>query len=450
MITAVLFALNTATAAFAEVRLQPGHAANRLDGIRVLGLANDVVSLEAQHAGTGRLVLTSDQPLVVDSAQGADTRLVPGWDGTLGYSHFGLELSIPAAGRVSVRLRSIPPPQAPVPTSESDMAAFARDFRARSSRFPDDRQGFAQWQREYRQKLAGWLMGGRLPGRVPLDARIVSSEDLPKFTLRRVEYRSQADRKNTLLLALPKGVAKAPLLLALHGHEGPWGDADPKAFRTGHADDFCAYFAERGWVVLQPATMNHTLQHAGWTLQGEWTWDAMAALDYAATLAEVDIERTAVCGLSTGGHLAMNVLALDDRVKAGVVGCVLSTWNHYRRRFRIPPHCDCGIGGQLGPHLEPCDWAALAAPKPVQFQHGRQDACFCPGADAKLLNLKWNTGVMPVAEYDAMFAELRRAYTLANRPEAAVTTFHNAGHRVDGEAAFRWLNEWLCRKPASR
>ena len=82
----------------------------------------------------------------------------------------------------------------------------------------------------------------------------------------------------------------------------------------------------------------------------------------------------------------MNLLALDDRVGSGVVGCVLSSWHHYRERMRIPPHCDCGILGQLGDLIEQCDWAALAAPKPVQFQHGRQDACYCPGADPELLD----------------------------------------------------------------
>ncbi len=114
----------------------------------------------------------------------------------------------------------------------------------------------------------------------------------------------------------------------------------------------------------------------------------------------------------------MNVLALDDRVQAGVVGCVLSTWNHCRRRLRIPPHCDDGIGEQLGLKLEQCDWAALAVPKPVQFQHGRKDACFCPGADAKLLNLDWNLAVMPLAEYETAFAEVKRAYALAARRPA--------------------------------
>jgi hypothetical protein len=446
-ITTPLWALLTAATAWAEVRLESGHAANRLDGIEVLGLTGDVLSLEARRAGRGLLVLASDQPLVVDSVRGAEARLKPGWDGTLGYGRYGLELSIPAAGRVSVRLRSIPPPKAVIPTSDGDLAAFLGAFRGRPSRFPDNPRSFVAWRREYRQKLAAWLMGGRLPDRVPLAARTLATEDFPKFTLRRVEYRSRADRKGTLLLALPKGRVKAPLLLALHGHEAAWGEADPRAFRSGHADDFCAYFAERGWAVLQPATMDHVLQHPGETLQGQWTWDAMVALDYALGTREADAGRVAVCGLSTGGHLAMNVLALDGRVRAGVVGCVLSTWNHCRRACRLPPHCDCGIGEQLAARLETCDWAALAAPKPVQFQHGRQDACFCPGADPRLLDLKWNTRVMPVAEFEALLAEVRRAYRLAGRPEAVVTTLHNAGHRVDNEAAFRWLDEWSRRPP---
>jgi dienelactone hydrolase len=288
-------------------------------------------------------------------------------------------------------------------------------------------------------------MDGGLPSRVPLDAKLLETRDFSTFTLRRVQYHSQEDRTNTLLISLPKGVAKAPVLLALHGHENAWGQAAENAYRMGDADDFCAYFAERGWIVVQPATMNHTLHHKDWTLQGEWTWDAMVALDYVATHSEADMDRVAVCGLSTGGHLAMNVLALDDRVKAGVVGCQLSTWNHYRLRMRIPPHCDCGVSKQLGDRLEQCDWAALAAPKPVQFQHGHKDPCYCPGADPKLLNPDWNVAVMPVAEYDTMFAEVQRAYRLASRPENVCTRFHDGGHKVDSEMALRWLQERLVR-----
>ena len=344
----------------------------------------------------------------------------------------------------SVPPGSIPPPTAPIPTTDEDMARFKRQFKTRRSRFPADPAAFAEWQNVYRAELAGLLMDGCLPKSIPLDAEVIETRDYPRFTLRRVRYRSQADRTNVLLLSLPRGVEKAPLLLALHGHEAPWGEADERAYTRGQsADDFIAYFAERGWAVLQPATMNHELQHKGWTLQGEWTWDALSALDYAATVPETDMDRVAVCGLSTGGHLAMNVLALDERVKAGVVGCVLSTWNHYHRRLRIPPHCDCGITAQLSPHLEQCDWAALAAPKPVQFQQGRKDVCFCPGADPKLLNLDWNVGVMPPSEYETMFAEIKRAYALAGKPTNVSTKIHEGPHEVASEMAFEWLNQWV-------
>jgi hypothetical protein len=210
----------------------------------------------------------------------------------------------------------------------------------------------------------------------------------------------------------------------------------------GHSDDFCAYFAERGWAVLQPATMDHRLQHVDWTLLGERTWDAMVALDYAATVPEVDMQQVGVCGLSTGAHLAMNLLALEDRVKAGVVAGIFGTWNHYRR-FRLPPHCDCGIFSQLAHRLEPCDWAAVAAPKPVQFQHGRKDVVMCPGTDPAGLDLKWNTGTMPQAEYDAAFDEVSRAYRVAGRPTAVRTWYHDGPHRVANEAAFDWLSRYV-------
>jgi len=427
----------------AEIQMKPDHPVTKLEGLEILDSANGVLQLQAKSPTSGVLAIQANQPLVIRSATNAEARLEPGWDGTVGYSHYRLVVTAPSAGTAIVRLETIPPPTTPVATSEKELAEFGSQFRDRLSRFPDDPRDFAEWQRTRRTELAAVLMGGGLPERVPLDAREVESQEFPKFTLRRVEYRSGPDRTNVLLLSLPKGATRVPVLLALHGHEAAWGGADPKAYEPGHADDFMGYFAERGWAVLQPATMNHALQHKGWTLQGEWTWDAIRALDYAATVPETGMDRVVVCGLSTGGHLAMNVLALDDRVQAGVVGCVLSTWNHYHRRFRIPPHCDCGISFQLGPKLEQCDWAALAAPKPVQFQHGRQDAAFCPGADPKRLDLQWNTGVMPQAEFDAMFAEVKRAYGLAGNADATETWIHDGPHKVDNEAAFNWLKRWL-------
>jgi dienelactone hydrolase len=169
----------------------------------------------------------------------------------------------------------------------------------------------------------------------------------------------------------------------------------------------------------------------------------MVAIDICDSYPSIQMDQIAICGLSTGGHLAMNLLALDQRIKAGVVGCVLSTWNHYKKRFRIPLHCDCGISQQLSPTMEQCDWSALASPKPVQFQHGLQDPSFCPGADEQLLDLKWNTGIMPMEEYEAMFAEISRAYSIYEKRELVSTVYHDGPHRINNEKAFDWLMKVL-------
>jgi dienelactone hydrolase len=412
--------------------LQPQHPAYRLDGCILKSCAGGSLSFEFRKSGHSVVVLKASAPLIITKQTGMAARLRPGWDGTLGYSLYALEIEAGEKGSGMVSLMAQPVP--------AGLIESRSEFDARTSRFPGNPEGFLRWQHEWRDKLAHRLMNGGLPSRVPLDAKVVETVDHPSFTLRRVVYQTQSDRSNTLLLSLPKNMTgKVPLLIALHGHESTWGEADSAAFRKGHIDDFCAYFAERGWAVVQPATMNHTLHHPGWTLQGEWTWDAMVALDYATSLPEVDTKHVSVCGLSTGAHLAMNLLALDDRVRSGVAGCILSSWHHYRERMRIPPHCDCGILGQLGDFLEQCDWAALAAPKPVQFQHGRQDASFCPGADPALLNAGWNTSVMPEKEFATVFDEVKTAYQLTGEPGNVDLYIHDDGHRVNNEAAWKFL-----------
>ena len=416
------------------------HAKAATQALQEVSLQNDVLTGHAAGAIKAIVVLRSSCPLKITHAQNVIAELRPGWDGSLGYSLYALHLAAEAAGDVRVAFHQTPARTTPQATTPAEQAAFEQALAARPSRFPDG-PAFAEWQDEYRRKLTHWLMGPE-PARVDPQPALAHHSNHPEFTLHWVQYRSHADRTCKALLSLPRGVSHAPLLVALHGHEATWGAADAGAFAPGHNDDFCAHFAARGWAVLQTPTMDHALQHAGWTLQGEWTHDAIAAIDASLTRDEIDASRLAVCGLSTGAHLAMNVLALDARVRAGVVGCVLSTWNHYQRRFRIPPHCDCGIASQLGGRIEQCDWAALAAPKPVQYHYGLKDDCFTPGADEALLQLDWNNGVLPAAEWQAMWDELRRAYR--GQESRLAVHRHGEAHRVDEAAAFAWLQQHVC------
>lgn len=419
------------------------HEDSRLEGLTDISLIEGTLFFKSENKTEGFFVLESETPLFLQSANNVQAELFPGWDGSLGYKLYGIKFKVVRPGLCDILLQTIKPPAKAIPTSREEIETYKIQLESRPSKFPGEKSGFLNWQKSYRDSLAGLLMGGRLPDRVPRDIRVEFEKVYDNFKLYFISYQSLEDRRVKALLSIPKNMEKVPLLVALHGHETKWGVADSAAFRMGHIDDFCAYFATRGWAVLQPATMDHHLQHPDWTLQGEWTWDAMAAIDICSSYPTIQMDRIAVCGLSTGGHLAMNLLALDQRVKAGVVGCVLSTWNHYEKRFRIPPHCDCGISRQLSFTMEQCDWAALASPKPVQFQHGRQDASFCPGAAEQMLDLKWNTGILPQEEYEAMFSEISRAYGLFEKREFVNTVYHAGPHRINNEQAFDWLMKVL-------
>lgn len=432
-----------------KLELAINHPANEWGQTRVVDFQDDTLLIEAREPSDATIVVHSGFPLTVAETHNAKACLVPGWDGTLGYSLYALKLTVPAAGRVTVRLRREVPPASPIDDGDEVVDAFARTFSARPSKFPDTRDAFHAWRKRYRAALTERLMPGGIPEATNPAPTVEEEKEFPGFIVRRVRFFSREDREASFLLSLPRDApagVKLPLLVGIHGHEATWGEADIGAFTAGHNDDFCEHFASRGWAVLQPATMDHHLQRAGWTLQGEWTWDVMKSLDLALREAAVDANRVAVCGLSTGAHLAMNMLALDGRAQAGVVGCILSTWHHYKRRMRVPPHCDCGITSQVSDLIECCDWAALGFAKAVQFQHGRKDAALCPGADPAGLNLEWNTGVMPRREFDIMFDEVRRAWAMWDASDRLSLHFHDGPHKVDNHAAFAWLDAWARRQ----
>lgn len=389
----------------------------------------------------GRILFKHNAPLVLDQDDGAELTFRND-----AYGHPVWELLFHGeAAPATVRLREIPPPPAPIPETAADLAEFQRAFAARASRFPDEPAAFAAWQQEYRQVAWTCLTGGGRPERVPTEPRWEPVFERDEFILERLTYRSREDRSPTALLALPRGSQQrpAPLLLALHGHETTWGQAVVEAFEPGHVDDFCHYFAARGFAVLQPPTLGHELQARDWTLFGEWLWDSLVGLDAVAEREEIDMQRVGVVGLSTGARLSALAAALDERIGAAVSAGIFCTVNHERWRFRIPPHCDCGSLRQIDALMEQCDIAAMIAPRPCQVQLGREDHVMYPGADPAKLQLEWNTGTMPVAEFDTAADECRRAYRLAGAAEAFDVHLHPGAHEVDNAAAYAWITAAL-------
>ncbi|MCC5833165.1 MAG: heparinase II/III family protein [Opitutales bacterium] len=417
-----------------------------VDNARVVGHGLNRIWVWSQDGSPVRLPVYTMSPLKAFGLDGAEVALTPGWDGRLAYSHYWLEIE-PLDGKpglIEVAIDIEHPVRSPMAEDPLGIQKYEKKLRERKSAFPSTQDEFLKWREESRNTLADVFLDGPVEQQeiLDLEPEKIRTYHYEDFYVERIRITTQENRRIDLLLSRPREYeGKLPLMVGLHGHETRWGAAVIEAFEEGHINDFCAYFAKRGYAVLQPATMDYTLQNEDWTLIGEWTWDAMRAIDYALEQPEIDSGRVGTVGLSAGGWIVMNLLAFDERVTTGVVGCILSTWNHYDKRFRFPPHSDAGLQKQLEPYMDQADWAALLAPKRVQYQQGLKDASLGPGSDPTYLMLSWNNGVMPREEYDVMFREIERAYRILGAENKLEGIFHEGGHAVNNEAAFEWFQK---------
>jgi acetyl esterase/lipase len=196
-------------------------------------------------------------------------------------------------------------------------------------------------------------------------------------------------------LAVPTGKlepgARRPAVLAVNGHGGSaWQSFHPDSEYFWYGDAF----ARRGYVVLavdishrphsrgdDPAHGNGphpAIQAAGldsdWEEDGERAGDAMRGLDHLLARTDVDPKRVLVTGLSMGGEVSMVVAALDTRLAMSLpagyspdLGIMLHHGNCPCWRWR---HAD------LREYVDPSDFFALTAPRPLLVQTGKRDFTF--------------------------------------------------------------------------
>ena len=138
----------------------------------------------------------------------------------------------------------------------------------------------------------------------------------------------------------------------------------------------------------------------------------------------VDPARIGAAGLSYGATCTLFLAAIDERVRAAIVACYLSSW----RSSHLVPWNMCGsqiLPGQIGA-VEHLDVAALIAPRPLLAENGIGDILF------------------PVDAARATVASLRRVYAhLGASPEAVVHDVFDGGHRWHGTEESAFLQRWL-------
>jgi dienelactone hydrolase len=348
----------------------------------------------------------------------------------------------------------------PAPTATADTGEYIRDRIARTTQefkpyfgFPIT-AGWDIWRHQLRGRLMK-LVGGLPYERCPLNAETVKTRELDGYTREFVRFESRSGLLAVGYFLLPKGRTQpGPAILCLPGHgrgvDSIVGIAEDGSQRPfDQPDEYQADFAlqcvARGYAVfaLEQVSFGHRRDdraraqgpHAssctrdsmaalmlGETVTGWRIWDAMRAIDYLETRAEVDPNRIATMGISGGGLTSLWTAALDPRVKAAVVS---GYFNTFAESILAVDHCVDNFVPKVQHVVEMPDFAGLVAPRPLFVESGAHDNIF------------------PLPGFERAVAQARKIYQTFEVPDHFGAEVFDGDHRFHGAGAFAFLDRNL-------
>ena len=274
---------------------------------------------------------------------------------------------------------------------------------------PRSRREAVRWQKNVRARLFGLLkMSDQIGTKVPLDARVLSSEERQGYVFEEVEFNSTPGRRIKAVVTIPRtGTPPYPAVVAIHGHGGSrFIVHDRSSVYMG----FAAELAGAGYVTIAVDVGQHVIYEPGRILPGERLRDLMRAVDYLEAMKEVDRKRIGCAGLSLGGEMSMWLAAMDERIAACVSSGFLTTMDQMEY-----DHCMCWKFDGLRELVDFADIFSLVAPRPLQCQNGLRE--------------EPHMFVVPLARQ--AIKEIRIAYADFGQPGSAALAIHRGEHEID-------------------
>ncbi|MCL5096970.1 MAG: dienelactone hydrolase family protein [Candidatus Omnitrophica bacterium] len=274
-----------------------------------------------------------------------------------------------------------------------DKAPPVPEFKA-----PASRQQWEQRRGQLRAQL--WELLGKLPPRPSIpDVKIIRREERDGYSLEKLEFDNQAGAIVPGYLLLPKSTGRRlPAILYCHWHGGEYAIGKEELFQARHTPvEPGPALARRGYVVLaidaycfgersgqgpsgpsekggaEEMSASKFNLWVGRTLWGMIVRDDLMALDYLVTRPEVDPDRIGVTGISMGATRAWWLMALDDRIKAGVAVACMTRYQNLIAHQMLPAHGIYYFVPGLLNHFDTEGVISLIAPRPVLFMTGDQD-----------------------------------------------------------------------------
>ena len=122
--------------------------------------------------------------------------------------------------------------------------------------------------------------------------------------------------------------------------------------------------------------LDRTLLAAGTTWAGIAAWDDIRTVDYLWSRPEVDRSRIGCVGFSTGGMRALMLSALDDRIKATVNACWMTSMPYQlQNNIKFTMGYSILIPG-MSRYVDFSDLAALSMPGALMVLGGGKDSFF--------------------------------------------------------------------------
>ncbi len=227
-----------------------------------------------------------------------------------------------------------------------------------------------------------------VPDRTPLRAQVFDRIELENFSVEKAYFESYPGFFCTGNLYRPRGGDRKPPYPGILNPHGHWNygrlENAPGDFNGGAIPTRCMNFAMQGYVSFaydmvgynDSFQVPHYYQHdeqGPWELTREgqrlWLWgvsqlglqlwNSIRALDFLASLPDVDPERLAATGASGGGTQTFLLTAVDERVKACAPVNMIS---HF-----MQGGCICENAPNLRIDTDNMEIGALAAPRPMQM-----------------------------------------------------------------------------------
>jgi len=315
-----------------------------------------------------------------------------------------------------------------------DEPAPLPDERFRETRYTNSPSSFPEYKTreewearcsEIRRKILVNSGLWPMPEKCPLNVKVVDTLDRDGYIIQKLYIETLPGVYFPGSLYRPKGkTGPFPAIINPHGHWAEGRMAEPIQAR-------CANFALQGYIAfsynmigyIDNDQMEHSFRDDAaylWSVSigGLQLWNSIRALDFVASLPEVDVDRIACTGCSGGGTQTFMVTAVDDRIKVAAPVNMVSSF------FQGGCICENTPGVRMDAYN--VEISACGAPRPQILVGATGD---------------W-TDLAPEVEYP----DILSIYRLFGDEDKLTYFYQDAGHNynINGrESVYKWFGRWI-------